>query len=94
MYTSLIKCLSNIKIGIMWAAQAIKRGYVPFCPFLDFLFNLVGKESLTDAEFKAYSMEWVYSCDEIWLLPNWKDSPGAIAELKVAEGRNMKVVYL
>lgn len=92
--TNTLECLANIKLGINASVKAIHEGCVPFCPFLDFLFNLVGETDLTMEQYKSYSMEWVYVCDEIWLLPNWKDSKGAIAELEVARKQGLKEVYL
>lgn len=92
--TSVIRCLNNIKLGIRWAVSAIHMGYIPFCPFLDFMFQLVGNPGLTDKQYKMYSMEWLYPCDEIWMLPNWKRSSGAIAEKDEAVKRGIKVVYL
>ena len=87
---NIIKCLANIKLGIKAAVKAFHEGYIPFCPWLDFLFNLVGDVDLTNAQYKAYSMVWLDACDEIWLLPNWVDSGGAKAELERA--RELKLV--
>jgi len=86
--TNIIKCLANIKLGIRATVMAIHDGYIPFCPFLDF------DPDLTRQEYQAYSMEWLYSCEEIWLLPNWNDSPGSIAEKETAEKLGIKIVYL
>lgn len=92
--TNIIDILKNIKMGIRASVDALHEGYIPFCPFLDFLYNLIGDKPLTVEEYKEYSMEWLYSCDEIWLLPNWLASKGAKAELAEANKLGMKVVYL
>lgn len=90
----IIKCLANIKLGIQTAVKAIHDGYIPFCPFLDFMFYLVGEKPLTVEEFKAYSMEWVESCDEIWVLPNWETSGGTKREIEKAQIMDIRVRYL
>jgi hypothetical protein len=93
--TNVIGILSNIRVGIKMAVYALKQGYLPFCPFLDFMFALVaGGEDLTVTNFKDYSMEWLKVCDEIWLLPSWVNSNGAKKELAQAQELKLKVVYL
>ena len=72
---NVISVLTNIKIGIELSVEILRGGDIPFCPFLDFLFVLSGNgHGLTSKNFRDYSMEWLRCCDEIWLLPSWKNS--------------------
>ena len=49
--TNVIQVLKNIRVGIKASVKALRTGYIPFCPWLDFMFALVGGgEELTDAE--------------------------------------------
>jgi len=87
--------LENIRAGILAAVDALHKGYVPFCPFLDFLFILLnGQKPLSAKAMRRYSLGWLRVCDEIWLLPSWEQSAGANVELAEAKRLGLKVVYL
>ncbi len=93
--TDIISVLRNIREGIEAAVDVLNNGDIPFCPFIDFLFALVnGGESLTEAQFKAYSMEWLRVCDEILLLPSWERSNGSKSELEEAVRLGIEVRFL
>jgi len=93
--TSVVRCLNNIRVGIIAAVKVLKRGDIPFCPFLDCLFVLVGGAGdLTEQHFRDYSIEWLKACDEILLLPSWQRSKGCAAELALAQELGLKVTFV
>ena len=54
---NVIKVLHNIKAGVKLSTEILKQGDIPFCPFLDCLFVLIGdSEGLTSQHFRDYSM--------------------------------------
>ena len=89
--SNVINVLNNIKKGTRKCVEIIKRGDVPFCPWLDFQFQWYG--DLTVEEYRRYSMSWLEACDEIYVLNNWRTSGGTKAEIKRAEELGIPVVY-
>ena len=88
---SIIKVLNNIRVGINMAVVLLQAGFAPFCPFLDFQFQL--QAELTVKQFKAFSMAWVEVSDAIFMLDGWEQSAGAIAEKEEAERLDIPVFY-
>ena len=77
--------LLNIRVGIELAVKVLNNGDVPFCPFLDFLFILMGAgDTLTQQALRDYSLKWLECCDEVWFLPSWINSNGCKTELQRA----------
>lgn len=93
--TNVISILHNIRAGIEVAVKVLKDGDIPFCPFLDFLFVLIGdSKDLNQQHFRDYSMAWLGVCDEIWLLPSWVNSGGCKVELARAEELGLEIKFL
>lgn len=93
--TDVIRVLANMRLGIRTCIEVFKRGFAPFCPWLDYLFSLMlyPGEALTVEDYYEYSMAWLDASDAILMLPNWKDSKGAIAELRRAEQLCIPIFY-
>ncbi len=90
---NVVNVLNNIREGIVLAIKVLKNGDIPFCPFLDFMFVLLNPDNdLKQEDFKKYSLEWLYVCDEIWLLPSWMYSGGCKVEIEEAEKRGIIIV--
>lgn len=83
---SIIESLEHIRNGQRAATEALTKGFVPFCPWLDFqlFLQLREGEQITKDQIQAYSIEWLKVSDAILMLPSWKDSGGAKAELEIA----------
>lgn len=93
--TNVISVLHNIRDGIELAVKVLREGDLPFCPFLDFLFILIGdSRELRQQHFRDYSLEWLKCCDEIWLLPSWVNSKGCQVELALAKELGLVVKYV
>ncbi len=84
--TNIITCLDNIRTGQRTATEALMKGFIPFCPWLDYqlFLQLRDGEHITKDQIQAYSIEWLKVSDAILMLPSWKDSGGAKAELEIA----------
>jgi hypothetical protein len=93
--SDVIKILSNMRLGMRTCVEVFKRGFAPFCPWLDYQFSLMLREgeNLTVEDYYAYSMAWLEASDCVLMLPNWEDSKGAIAEKKRADELYIPVYY-
>ena len=87
---NVIKVLSNIKRGTQVCAKLLRKGYVPFCPWLDFQFFWYG--DYTVEEIKRYSIGWLEVSDCIYILENSEKSKGTQAEIKKAEELDIPVL--
>lgn len=80
---NVIGILNNIGIGIKVAAQILKSGNIPFCPFLDYQFQFF--EELTKDDYYRYSMSFLENwAEEVWVLPDWENSEGTKKEIERA----------
>ena len=85
------KSLNNMRIGIQYSIEVFKMGHVPFCPWLDYLFVLLGEGEIEKDRLYEYSIEWLKVCDAIFLVPGWSKSEGTLKELEVAEELNIPI---
>lgn len=65
----------------------------------DHIFNAVRYFSyfagfLPEGEIVRNCLDMVGRCDEVWVSPGWRDSPGCKAEIQEAARLNIKVRYL
>ena len=88
----LIGCLNNMQKGIQVCARLISLGYAPFCPWLDFLFFLVGDRLIEERTIRAYTIEFLKSCDVMLVISN-PGGGGVNAEMGVAEKNNIPIVH-
>lgn len=88
---NVIKALDNIKRGTQICVELLKRGYIPFCPWLDFNFHWYG--DLTIDDYYRYSMGWLEVSDCIYVLKNSECSRGTIKEIGRAMDLNIPVLY-
>jgi len=88
--SDVIAVLRNMRMGIRTCVSLLKKGHSPFCPWLDFQYGLVTEIDLY--HYQRNSSEWLEVADAILMLPNWKASKGAQAELQKAEKLG-KLVY-
>lgn len=91
------KFLNNIRKGIQLSKDVFLAGFAPFCPFIDFHYNLV----MTDSEVKMiktedyydYSIAWLEATDVVLVVPGWEESVGTKKELARAKELNIPVYY-
>jgi hypothetical protein len=90
--SKLIGCLDNMRKGIQTCARLIALGYAPFCPWLDFLYFLVGDYNISESLIKEYTMEYLRVCEVMYVISNRKGS-GVNVEIEVAKLIGIPIVY-
>lgn len=88
--------LDNMRIGIQTSADLFRRGFSPFCPWLDHHFCLlIPKEKLTVEMFYQYSMDFLYCCDAVLVTQNPRNelSKGTQKEIANAIAFQIPVFY-
>jgi len=88
---NVIGVLNNIKKGTKVCVDLLKKGYVPFCPWLDFHFFWFAE--ITYDEIRNYSIGWLEVSDCIYVLKNSENSKGTQAEIKIAKELDIPVLY-
>ena len=84
---NVITVLDNMRKGMRLSTEVMLAGYAPFCPWLDYHFQLMLRddEKLTVQDFYDYSMAWLDASDAVLLVPGWGSSKGTIAEIERAK---------
>lgn len=89
---NIITILDNLRRGIQASVQILKEGNAPFCPMLDFQFQLtVG--GLTIEEYYRYSMAWLEVSDVVLVLRGSEKSRGVKAEVTRAMELGIPVLW-
>jgi len=88
---NVISVLGNIKRGTKVCVNLLKKGYVPFCPWLDYHFFWFAE--ITYDEIRNYSIGWLEVSDCIYVLKNSEKSVGTQAEIKIAKELGIPVLY-
>ena len=88
---NVIKVLDNIKRGTKVSVDLLKKGYVPFCPWLDFHFFWFA--DITFDEIRNYSMGWLEVSDCIYVLKGSENSKGTQSEIERAMELGIPVLY-
>jgi hypothetical protein len=92
---NVITVLNNMRVGMRVATKLMLNGFAPFCPFLDYQFQLMLRkdENLTLKHYYDYSMAWLEVSDAIVVLEGWENSNGTLAEIGRAKELNTPVYY-
>lgn len=90
---NVITVLDNMRRGMRASTEVLLAGYAPFCPWIDYHFQLMLRdgETLKVDHYYNYSMTWLEASDAILLLPNSEHSKGTQAELLRARQRNIPI---
>lgn len=91
---NVLDVLSNIRRGIRASTEIFLAGYSPFCPWLDYHFQLQlqDNEVLTVKDFYAYSLAWLGVSDFVVVLPDSENSKGTMAEIAYAVREGIPVM--
>ena len=83
---NVVGILNNMNKGIRLSTQVLLKGFSPFCPWLDFQFqlNLREDETLTVDDYYRYSIDWLKVSDAVLLVPGWENSGGTLEEIRIA----------
>ena len=87
--------LNNIREGMRWSTRLMLDGFAPFCPWLDFHYQLMLREGeqLTVDQYYAYSLAWLRVSDAMFVIPNWTQSKGTQKEILVATELRIPVFF-
>jgi hypothetical protein len=92
---NVISIFSNMRVGIRASTEVLLAGYAPYCPWLDYHYNLMlrGGETLSVMNFYNYSMSWLEVSDAILVLPNSENSVGTQNEIERAKELEIPIFY-
>ena len=92
---NVISILDNIRIGMRAATEVLLLGHSPFCPWLDFHFQLMLRENekLTVEQYYKYSIDWLEVSDIVYVCNYCFDSQGTKMEIDRAIELGIPVVY-
>lgn len=79
----------NVRVQMDTADELLNSGFVPFVPLLTHFMHMVHPRNYDS--WLTYDMEWLKACDYVLRLPG--ESPGADAEVALAEELGIPVVY-
>jgi hypothetical protein len=94
---NVITVLDNIREGMRLATEVFLAGFSPFCPWLDFHFQLMLRENerLTVEDYYIYSLAWLDVSDAMLVgtWRGWDKSKGLRAEIERAYHIGIPVFY-
>lgn len=86
--------LEYMREGLEASVKLLSMGYAPFCPWLDYLFQLVpGGHVLTREDYYEYSIAWLGACDAMVVIKLREGSYGTQMEINVAKNLGIPVYY-
>ena len=89
-----LSVFENMKRGMALATQVRQLGFAPFCPWMDFMYLFLNNgEPFSLENCYEYSLAWLKVSDAILFTPDWKESPGAIAEHEYAIKKHIPIFY-
>lgn len=92
---TLVEALDNIRRGQRKATELLLKGYVPFCPWLDYQFQLQLREdeALTKKHYQDYSMEWLRASHVMLVMPHSERSGGTQKEIEESKRLGIPVYF-
>ncbi len=92
---NVISVLDNIREGMRISTRVLLSGFAPFCPWMDFHFQLMLRsgEKLTVDDYYQYSMAWLDASDAVLVHALREDSKGTAAEIERAKELGIPVFY-
>lgn len=90
---NVIGVLDNMRKGMRLSTEVMLAGFAPFCPWLDYHFQLQLREgeTLSVEHYYAYSFAWLEASDAVLLVPGWGNSKGTLAEIERAKELHIPV---
>ena len=86
----------NITRGMYESKRVMQAGFLPYNPFLDFLYYCTPSPEdfrMTEGFIKQIGLGWVEACDAILVLKKYRKSEGTKAEIKRAKELRIPVFY-
>lgn len=93
--SNVITVLDNMREGMRLATKVLLLGHAPFCPWIDFHFQLMLRENeiLTVEDYYKYSIAWLEVSDAMLLVPGWQSSKGTKTEMEIAFKMDIPIYY-
>lgn len=79
----------NIYLARYYAKQLWLKGYAVICPHLNSFFM---DGTVLYLDFLKGDLEIIRRCDMVFLLPNWRESRGAVMEHEYARSLGIEIV--
>jgi len=87
--------LENMRIGMRASTELLLMGLAPFCPWLDYHYQLQlrDEETLRVEDYYDYTKAWLAVADAMFVVANPANalSQGLAAEIKLAEWLNIPI---
>lgn len=92
---NVIGALNNMRRGMRKATEKFLEGWAPFCPWMDFHYQLMLRdgEELTVDDYYQYSLAWLDVSDLLYVINGWENSKGTIAEIRRAQKLNIPIEF-
>lgn len=92
---NVIGVLNNMRKGMRASVEVFLAGFAPFCPWLDYHFQLMLREGekISVQQYYDYSMAWLEASDAVLVLPNSDYSKGTQTEISRAKELNIPIFY-
>lgn len=92
---NVLDVLDNMRRGMRLATEVFLSGYAPFCPWLDYHFQLMlrSNEKLTLSDYYDYSISWLVVSDAVLVVPFSEKSKGTHREIIIALDKKIPVYY-
>ena len=88
-----IDVLRNIRNGQKAALEIWRKGYAPFCPWLDYQFSLIDDKPIPKKMYYIYSMAWLEVSDVVVAISGVGIGGGVDAEIKRANEIGIPIFY-
>ena len=96
LHTAPIIAHRNVKKAIEVFWKLVKKGHYPYIPHLSHFIHLETPEDMIPPpqEFwYKFDLEWLKSCDAIFMLEGWENSRGARLELETAKKLGLQIFF-
>ncbi len=99
-HTNVMGVFSHMRVGIALCARLLEANYAPFCPWLDFQFDIIKEFSLQQKY--NYSLAWLRRSDMLLIdeaswgdgyTKPWRHSKGTCEELAEARRQAIKIYF-
>ena len=94
---NVITVLDNMRKGMRMSTEVMNLGYAPFCPWLDYQFQLMQREDLGESlsveDYYEYSLAWLDASDCVLVVPGYENSKGTMKELAYAAQMGLPIYY-
>ena len=92
---NVITVLDNMRKGIRLSTEVFINGFSPFCPWLDYQFQLMLREgeTLKVEDYYRYSIDWLKVSDAVLVVDGWENSKGTKEEIKFAYQIGIPIFY-